>query len=59
LYTFSTGMGLSAFGAITGFGLIVAGNMWLIQRWHASNTVVHAIEVDRLMKIARDDHSHG
>jgi MFS family permease len=59
LYTFSTGMGLSAFGAITGFGLIVAGNMWLIQRWHTRNTVVHAAEVDRLMKIARDDHSHG
>jgi hypothetical protein len=33
--------------------------MWLIQRWHASNTVHHAAEVDRLMKIARDDHSHG
>jgi hypothetical protein len=59
LYTFSTGMGLSAFGAITGFGLIVAGFMWLIQRWHASNTVHHAAEVDRLMQIARDDHSHG
>ena len=59
LYTFSTGMGLSAFGAITGFGLIVAGFMWLIQRWHKSNTVHHAAEVDRLMKIARDDHSHG
>ena len=52
-------MGLSAFGAITGFGLIVAGFMWLIQRWHNRNTVIHAAEVDRLMKIARDDHSHG
>jgi MFS family permease len=59
LYALSTGVGMSAFGAITGFGLIVAGVMWLIQRWHKSNTVHHAAEVDRLMKIARDDHSHG
>lgn len=30
MYSFSTGMGLSAFGAITAFGLVVAGFMWLI-----------------------------
>ena len=59
LYTLSTGIGLSAFGAITGFGLIVAGAMWLIQRWHARNLVKHKIEVDRLLEIARHDNLHG
>ena len=31
-YSLCTGIGLSAFGAITAFGLVVAGFMWLIQR---------------------------
>jgi hypothetical protein len=52
-------MGLSAFGAITGFGLIVAGVMWLIQKWHASNLVRHKDEVDHLLEIARHDNLHG
>jgi MFS family permease len=59
LYTLSTGMGLSAFGAITGFGLIVAGFMWLIQRWHQANLANHGDEVERLMEIARNDDLHG
>ncbi len=59
LYALSTGVGLSAFGAITGFGLIVAGAMWLIQRWHARNVVRHKVEVDRLLEIARHDNLHG
>ncbi|MEY2619706.1 MAG: hypothetical protein RL522_2708 [Pseudomonadota bacterium] len=59
LYALSTGVGMSAFGAITGFGLIVAGAMWLIQRWHARNLVKHKIEVDRLLEIARHDNLHG
>ena len=59
LYALSTGVGMSAFGAITGFGLIVAGVMWLIQRWHASNLGKHKLEVDRLLEIARHDNSHG
>ena len=58
-YSLSTGIGLSAFGAITGFGVIVAGAMWMIQRWHASNLVKHKIEVDRLLDIARHDNLHG
>ena len=36
-YTPATGIGLSAFGAITAFGVVVAGMMWLIRRWHQSN----------------------
>ena len=57
-YSLSTGLGLSAFGAITGFGVVVAGNMWLIQRWHKRNTIRHKVQVDHLMSIARSDKSH-
>ncbi len=58
-YTLSTGMGLSAFGAITAFGIVVAGVMWLIKRWHASNCVRHKAEVDHLLEVARHDNMHG
>ncbi|MEI6382697.1 MAG: lysophospholipid transporter LplT [Betaproteobacteria bacterium] len=58
LYSFSTGMGLSAFAAITGFGLLVGGLMWWIKKWHESNTVHHADEVNRLLNIACSDDSH-
>jgi len=58
-YSLSTGWGLSAFGAITAFGLVVAGAMWLIQRWHKSNLVEHKDEVEHLLEIARHDNVHG
>ncbi len=58
-YSFSTGLGLSAFGAITAFGLLVAGFMWLIQKWHAYNRVAHKEVVDHLMDVAKNDHLHG
>ncbi|MGZ5271162.1 MAG: lysophospholipid transporter LplT [Ramlibacter sp.] len=58
-YSLSTGLGLSAFAAITVFGVVVAGIMWLIQRWHASNLVRHQEELDHLLRIARQDRSHG
>jgi MFS transporter, LPLT family, lysophospholipid transporter len=58
-YSLSAGLGLSAFAAITGFGLVVAVVMWLIYRWHQSNMVVHKAEVDHLMEIARNDNLHG
>nr|WP_295782422.1 lysophospholipid transporter LplT [Rhodoferax sp.] len=58
-YSLSTGMGLSAFGAITVFGVVVAGFMWLIKRWHARNCREHATEVDHLLEIARHDNMHG
>ena len=57
-YSLSTGMGLSAFGAITGFGILVAGFMWVIQRWHKSNCIKHKEQVDHLLSIARSDTSH-
>ncbi|MBL0427039.1 lysophospholipid transporter LplT [Ramlibacter alkalitolerans] len=59
LYSLSAGMGLSAFGAVTGFGLIVAGFMWLIRRWHARNCVQHRDEVEHLLELARHDNVHG
>ena len=58
-YSLSAGLGLSAFGAITAFGLVVAGTMWLIQRWHARNLVHHKEELDHLLRIARQDNSHA
>ncbi len=58
-YSLSTGMGLSAFGAITAFGVVVAGFMWAIQRWHASNCVKHREEVEHLLEIARSDKHHS
>ena len=54
-YTGMTRLGLSAFGAITIFGLVVAGTMWLIRRWHVRNCDVHRDELDRLLALARSD----
>ena len=59
LYTFSTGMGLSAFGAITAFGFVVAFCMWLIQRWHERNLREHSEEVQHLIEVAKNDNLHG
>ncbi len=59
LYSLSTGMGLSAFVAISAFGLLVAGCMELIRRWHRHNCRVHATELERLLDIARNDDLHG
>jgi MFS transporter, LPLT family, lysophospholipid transporter len=55
-YAGMTKMSLSAFAAITVFGLMVAGVMELIRRWHQRNLVQHASEVQRLLAIARSDH---
>ncbi len=55
LYVGMTRFGLSAFGAIIVFGLMVALTMELIRRWHARNRVVYKDEVDRLLAIARSD----
>jgi MFS transporter, LPLT family, lysophospholipid transporter len=58
-YSLSTGLGLPTFGAITMFGLTIAGFMWIIKRWHARNATLHKAEVDRLLAIARNDKAHG
>jgi hypothetical protein len=54
-YVAMTRFGLSAFSAIVVFGLLVAGTMEAIRRWHLRNTVVHRDEVERLLAIARSD----
>jgi len=57
-YSLCTGIGLSAFGAITAFGLVVTGFMWLILRWHRYNCRHHRDEVEHLLDIARKDNHH-
>ncbi len=59
LYSLATGMGLSAFAAITAFGLLVAGVMVLIALWHRHNQRHHPHEIERLLEIARRDDLHG
>ena len=54
-YAGMTMFGMSAFGAITMFGIVVAGTMWVIGRWHRHNTVAHREELERLLAIARAD----
>jgi MFS transporter, LPLT family, lysophospholipid transporter len=54
-YSLLTGFGMSAFTAITAFGIVVAGTMYLIGLWHRSNTVKHTAELDRLLAIAKSD----
>jgi hypothetical protein len=54
-YTGMTRFGLSAFAAITAFGVAVAGTMWLIRQWHQRNLVQHAAEVEHLLELARCD----
>ncbi len=58
-YSLSAGLGLHTFGAITGFGVVVMGVMWLIKRWHAGNCIHHRAEVEHLLDIARNDNQHG
>ncbi len=55
-YAGMTRFGLSAFIAITLFGLIVAGVMEWIRRWYQRNLRDHSTEVHRLLDIARSDH---
>lgn len=57
-YVGMTKFGLTAFGAITVFGLLVAATMEIIRRWHRRNTIVHRDEVERLLAIARSDGGH-
>jgi MFS family permease len=59
LYSLSAGMGVSAFAAISAFGILVAGCMWIIKRWHDRNCREHGEEVQRLLEIARNDNLHG
>jgi len=57
-YSALTSSGLSAYGAITAFGLFVASSMCLIGLWHRRNTVKHHDEVAQLLALARSDGHH-
>jgi hypothetical protein len=54
-YTGMTRFGLSAFVAIAVFGVLVAGTMWLIRRWHIVNCRNSPVEIQHLLTIARLD----
>ena len=58
MYTGLTSSGLSAYGAITAFGLFVASTMLLIGLWHRRNVRQHPDELARLLEIARSDGHH-
>ena len=55
LYAFSTSMGMSAFGAISCFGILVTIMMWLIYRWHLYNHKHHRHELATLLVSTRHD----
>ena len=55
LYSLFTKWGLSAFGAIAAFGLLVAAVMVVILRWHVYNVRHYRKEMVQLRKIARLD----
>jgi hypothetical protein len=54
-YTGMTRFGLSAFISIGVFGVLVAGTMWLIRRWHILNCKNSPVEIEHLLTIARQD----
>ncbi|VTU13005.1 Lysophospholipid transporter LplT [Variovorax sp. SRS16] len=57
-YSVCTGLGFSAYWAITAFGLIVATFMWMIKRLHQRNLRKYPEEVEHLLAIARSDKHH-
>ena len=45
-------------GRLAAFGVVVAGFMWLIRRWHQNNLKRYPEEVAHLLAIARSDKHH-
>ena len=58
VYSLFTKFGMSAYAAITCFGLLVAGIMWCIGLWHKHNCKHYPQEVNHLLDIARRDDLH-
>jgi LPLT family lysophospholipid transporter-like MFS transporter len=58
LYVGLTHSGLSAYGAISAFGIVVATSMLIIGLWHRRNLRRHPEEVEQLLAVARSDHHH-
>ncbi len=57
-YTAMTKFGVSAFGAITLFGLFVAGTMTMVLYWYRHSRRTHAEEIDKLLAFARAESGH-
>jgi MFS transporter, LPLT family, lysophospholipid transporter len=57
-YALMTYAGLTAFIAITVFGLTIVIIMFMIRRWHKNNCIHHAPEVEHLLELARSDKHH-
>jgi len=57
-YAGCTALHLSAYTAIAAFGILLAGFMLLIKRWHDRNCAKFPEEVEHLLAIARSDKHH-
>jgi MFS family permease len=58
LYSFLLAIGLSIYWVIAGFGLFVAGTMFMVLQWHRHNLRVHREEVEKLLSFARAESGH-
>jgi uncharacterized membrane protein YGL010W len=54
----SYGIKTLLYAAISVFGALVAGFMWIIKRWHENNLRKYPEEVEHLLSIARSDKHH-
>lgn len=54
-----TRLGLSVISAVALFGLLVAGAMGMVLRWHRANRVNHPQELGHLLAVARSDRHHS
>ncbi len=55
----AVGAGFSVYSVIAIFGVVNAGLMWMIKRWHEQNCIRHPAEIQNLLEIARSDINHG
>jgi MFS family permease len=58
LYSLLIQHGLSIYWVIALFGALLAGTMFLIQRWHHRNHRLHTEEVEKLLAFARAESGH-
>jgi MFS transporter, LPLT family, lysophospholipid transporter len=58
LYSFLLAIGLSIYWVIAGFGLFVAGTMFMVLQWHRHNMRAHREEVEKLLSFARAESGH-
>ena len=58
LYSMLLAAGMSIYWVIAGFGLFVAGTMFLVLQWHRHNMRTHGEEVEKLLSFARAESGH-